>query len=351
MKQLSYKISAALFLLFVFTVSVSFAEEAKKQVSKNFNINRDTKITIVNKYGNVIINKWDKNVLELKVDIEAKGNNDSKTQKILDAIQIDIMDRISSGSLTIETEIGSINGNSSFSINYEVTMPNTNPMKLSNSFGSIYMGSYEGDLEVQVKYGQFQAEDLDRANINIEFSNSRCEIESLKSGKIDLRYSKLSVEEMGDIEISSQFSDLEIENAGALEMDIRYGKFEVENLKSLKGDLQFTGLEIEYLEESLHVDTRHGNGVNIEKVSRNFKEIDIEGQFSSIDISLEKGATSQLAFDLQFGNLKAYGDGINFTKVIKDHTTSEYEGYLGSKDATSSIKVDNRHGNIRLEIE
>jgi hypothetical protein len=67
-------------------------------------------------------------------------------------------------------------------------------------------------------------------------------------------------------------------------------------------------------------------------------------------MNLERGAKARLKFELQFGNLKAYGEGINFNKVIKDHTTSEYEGYLGDKDATSSIKVIARHGNIKLNV-
>ena len=350
MKQLSYKISVLFLVTFFVAISTSYGEEATKSVTKSFKINPDTRIDIDNKYGNIIINKWDKNEFDLKVEIEARGKNESKTQKILDAIEIDISDRISSGSLSVETEINSINGNSSFSIHYEITMPNTNPMRLSNSFGSVYMGSYRGDLDIEVKYGQFQAEDLEKANIRIEFANSRCEIEALKSGKLDLRYSKMSIEDMGDIEISSQFSELEIENAGALELEGRYGGFEIESVKSLTGDIQFSGLDIEYLEESLNLDSRHGNGINLDKVSRSFKEIDIESQFTSVDINLESGSATTLNFDLQFGNLRAYGDGINFNKVIKEHTSSSYEGYLGNKDASSSIRVNSRHGNIRLDV-
>lgn len=351
MKHLSYKISVLFLLTLFVAVSSTYAEEATKRVAKNFKINSDTRIDIDNKYGNIIINRWDKNEFDLKVEIEAKGKNESKTQKILDAISIDISDRISSGNLSIETEIDNISGNSSFSINYEITMPNTNPLRLKNSFGSVYMGSYQGDLNVEVKYGQFQAEDLENADVHIEFSNSRCEIETLKSGKLDLRYSKMAIEEMGDIEIASQFSELEIEDAGAIKLDGRYGNFEMENVKSLKGDIQFAGIDIEYLGESLHLDARHGDGINLEKVSKSFQEIEIDSQFSSIDINLEGGSSATLNFDLQFGNLKAYGEGINFNKVIKEHTSSLYEGYLGNKNSTSSIRVNSRHGNIRLDVK
>ena len=160
MRELYYKKTGIIFLVILLSITQLYAQKATKRISKSFNINGDTKIEIKNKYGNVIINKWDKNVLDLKVEIEAKGKTDSKTQKILDAIEIDISDRISSGYLSIETEISNISGNSSFSVHYEISMPNTNPMQLSNSFGSVYMGSYRGELEVEVKYGQFQAEEF-----------------------------------------------------------------------------------------------------------------------------------------------------------------------------------------------
>ncbi|MCK5702703.1 MAG: hypothetical protein KAI29_16175, partial [Cyclobacteriaceae bacterium] len=194
MRELFYKKTGLIFLVILISLSQLIAQEATKRISKSFNINSTTKIEIKNKFGNVIINKWDKNVLDLKVKIEAKGKSDSKTQKILDAIEIDISDRISSGQLSIETEIGSISGNSSFSVHYEINMPNTNPLKLSNSFGNVYMGSYKGNLDVEVKYGQLMAEDLDNASIRLDFSNSKCEIETLKSGKLDLRYSKMAIE-------------------------------------------------------------------------------------------------------------------------------------------------------------
>jgi hypothetical protein len=333
------------------SITQLFAEEETRKISKSFNIRADTEIEVSNKFGNVIINRWDKNVLDLKVKIEARGKSASKTQEILDEIEIDISDRISSGSLTIETEIGNIRSNSSFSIHYEITMPDTNPLSLSNSFGNVFMGSYKGKLNVEVKHGQFQAEDLDEANIHISFSYARCEIESLKSGKLDLGHSKMMVEDMGDVEITTQFSELDIENAGSISLDAKHGKFEIENIKSFQGDIQFAGLNIENLEESIILETSHGNGIYIEKVSRGFKKIEIDGEFSSIDITLESGATARLNFDLQFGNLKVHGDGINFNKVIKDHTTSEYEGYLGKQDAVSSIRVRTKHGNIRLDVE
>ncbi len=352
MNELSYKNAGLTFLVLFILFYQLHAETATKNISSSFKINSDTQIEIYNKFGNVIIKKWDKNVVDLKVSIEASGNSSSKTQKILDAIEIDISNNISSGRLSIKTIINTNNGNnSSFSVHYEISMPNTNSLKLANSFGNIYMGSYKGPLDLELKYGQLMAEDLDEASVRIDFSSAKCEIESLKSGELDLRFSKMMIEEMGDIEISSQFSDLEIENAKNIKLDGKHGKFKIETLESLKGDIQFSGLGIKHLEKFIFLKTLHGNGIDLDEVSKSFESIEIDGEFSTINITVENGATAMLNFDLQFGNLKAHGDRINFERVVKDHTRSEYEGYLVNKDAKSIIKVKTKYGNIRFEVK
>lgn len=352
MSKLSYKIIGISFLVLCISFYQLRAETATKNVSASFNINSDTRIEISNKFGNVIIKKWNKNVVDLQVNIVASSNSISKTQEILDAIEIEISDKISSGRLSIETIINTNNGNnSSFSVLYEVSMPNTNTLKLSNSFGNIYMGSYKGPLELELKYGQLMAEDLDEASVRIDFSNAKCEIESLRSGELDLRYSKMMIEEMGDIEISSQFSDLDIEDAKNIKLNGKHCKIKIEALESLKGDIQFSGLDIEYLEKSIFLKTLHGNGINLDEVSKSFESIEIDGEFSTINITVESGATSMLYFDLQFGNLKAQGDGINFDRVVKNLVRSEYEGYLVKKETESIIKVKTKYGNIRFEVK
>lgn len=350
MKRLSYRRIFLVLILLFLTAYLAEAEELTKMVEKTFNIKSDTKISLSNKYGNIIINTWNKNVFDLKVTIEAEGKNESKSQQILDAIEIDISDRISAGNLSISTDIGSIKGNSSFSINYEISMPDKNELELSNSFGNIFMESHDGDADITVKYGQLRAEDLIFADIRVDFSSSRCEIESLKKGSLDLRYSKMSIEELGDVDIESQFSEVEIERGGNLVMNGKYGNIELESVNSITGDIQFSGVEIEYLGESIDIKAKHGDGIRLENVNVNFTKIFIDTQFSSVEINLEEGSKAQLDFNLQFGNLRARGEGINFNRVIKENNSSEYSGFLASKDASSEVRVTTRYGNIRFEV-
>jgi len=338
-------------LLSLLSAYFAEAEELTKSVRKSFNVNKDTRVELNNKYGNIIIKKWDKDAVDLDIEIRVDAKNESKSQNALDKINVNISDKIDAGALVVHTDIGNINGKASFSIDYTIMIPATQPLVVKNSFGNVFMSSHSGDLDVLVKYGQFRAEDLNFAEVRVDFSSSRCEIESMRKGKLDLRYSKLSVEELGDVDISSQFSDVEIERGGNLVMNGKYGNIELESVNSLKGDIQFSGIDIEYLGESFDVRSKHGDGIKLRHVDKTFKNIFIENQFSSVNISLENGAEAQLDFDLNFGNLRANGEGINFNRVIKEHNSSEYSGYVGSSAASSEIRVSTKYGNIRFEVD
>ena len=345
------KIIALAVILTMWTVTALHAQEKTRLITKSYDIRKDTRIEVSNKFGDVIIKTWDKGSVEIRVEIEARGRNEAKTQRILDAIDINFNDRISNGYLSVKTDVGNTGNNASFSINYEISMPDGNSMVLQNSFGNVYMDDYRGDLQLKLKYGQLVAGALSDGDISVSFSPSRCEIDALLAGELDLGYSKMTIDAVGDIKITSRFSDLEIEKGGDISLEARYGDLEIASLKSLEGELQFAGLEIGYLSERLEVEARYGDGIKIEKISKNFKEIDIENSFSSVRLNLPAGIKTTLAFDLQFGSLKLDGEEVTFTKVVKETNSSEYRGYIGSAQATSSIKVETKYGNIRLETE
>jgi hypothetical protein len=348
MKQLNYKqIFVVLALLLAVSLAAS-ADEITRTVNESFTVSSEDHVEIVNKFGNVIIKKWNKDVFSLNIEIKAEGKNESKSQQILDAIEIEIQDGRPAGGLSIETKIGQIKGNAGFSVDYEIMMPDKLPMKLHNSFGNIYLGSYSGDLEIVLKYGQLMAEDLENASVRVDFASSKCEIESLLRGNLDLRYSKMEIEDIGDIDIKTQFSELQLENGGQLHLEGRYGQFEFVNVKSLVGNIRFSALEIENLDGFIELTSNHSDGIKLENVSRDFEKIDIDGQFSPVSIGMQDGAAAQLEFDLQFGNLRARGEGITFSRVVNESSSSEYVGHLGRSGAAAWVKVKTKYGNIRF---
>jgi len=350
MKALTYRFHAFCLLLVLFTAQL-FGADVSKQIAKTFTLKATTEVSIENTFGNIIINRWEKPTLELKVSITASGKSESSAQEVLNGINIKITDNISSGKLDILTVTkDNKNEKSSFSINYEINMPGNVPLKLANSFGNIVMGSHTGPLNVTVKFGQLIAEDLANANIAVEFTNAKCEIETVTSGTVDLRFGKMMIGEVGNVKISSQHSDINIGNAQNITLDGRHGNINIEKVNILKGTLEFAGLEIGKLQESIVINSKHGNGLALGEVASSFREITLDSQFSPVDIALQAGTQAKLYFTLEFGNLKANGEGINFSKVIKEQTTSQYEGFLGKSTAAGLVKINSKYGNIRFDV-
>ena len=67
------------------------AQETKlsKSIDKTFEVSDKLNLEITNKYGNVIIETWSKNEVELKIVILAFGKDESAADKLMDRVEFD----------------------------------------------------------------------------------------------------------------------------------------------------------------------------------------------------------------------------------------------------------------------
>ena len=353
MRIYTYKhfLSLALFILFAGFNGI-YAIELQKKIVKGFNVKQDTKIIVDNKFGTVHINTWSQNRVDVEIEIVAKGNSEKKTKSILNNISVDIDDRISAGYLKFQTQIESSKGNVSFEINYVVNMPAKNDLKLTNSFGNVYLQNLVGDTEITVKYGQLLAEDISgKSKILLTFGSGRTRIGALDDADVTVKYSKVDIESANKLKLDDQFSDARLGKLGSLELKCKYGEIEIDEVEHINGNGAFSGLLIGQLNGSIILSGKYGDGITIDKVSRNFTNIDISNEFSGVDLTFEKGVRAQLDLHLSFGSFRTVNGQFTFTRVIKKQNTSDYGGYIASENATAKVKISTKYGNIKLNIQ
>ena len=128
--------SGLIFLLFLVNTGTLWAQfEKKKEIIKTFDVDSDTELVISNKYGDVHINSWDKNVIDVKVTVTAKKRSESRALESLEKVHIDISE--SSGRIEFETEIrGNLSNRTGehITIDYVVNMPKSNNMHVKNAY-------------------------------------------------------------------------------------------------------------------------------------------------------------------------------------------------------------------------
>lgn len=328
------------------------AQEVSKNIHRNYKVTPATKISVDNKFGRVHVNTWSKNEVELEVNISAKGRSDERSNEILNAIVVDLTDDNPSDYLGFETKIGQIRGNASYNIDYTISMPSSNALELANSFGDVYLQNLSGELDLTVKYGQLIAEKLTGdVELHLDFGKGESDIGFLSKGDFDIRYSKLKIEGAGQLDLTSQFSSVQLGKTGSLEIDGKYGDFKVDEVDRFEGNLEFSGLTLGKLNNSMVLDSKHGNGLNVDKIGQQFTLIDLTNDFSSVTLNIPKGVNTALELAIKFGELRTNGSNFNFTTVKKENTYSEYKGYIGSSKGSAKIVADTKYGNVVLKVE
>jgi hypothetical protein len=170
--------------------------EKKKNYSKSYSVSNSDKVSIDNQFGEMKISTWDKNEVKVEVTITAEAGTDERAQAILDNIKIE--DGKSGSSVWFKTKMGNDNNNNnrrekgektSFSIDYVVMVPARGILDASNQFGPMSIGDYNGEVELESKFGSLTAGKLTNAKrVSVEFGKAN--IAGMKNGKLSIKFSR-----------------------------------------------------------------------------------------------------------------------------------------------------------------
>ncbi|MBR9998634.1 MAG: hypothetical protein KFF73_06675 [Cyclobacteriaceae bacterium] len=344
-----YLVCAVAYLVFITSVWARPNEEKRKTIEKSYAVSDATEMNISNSFGKVHVETWDKKQVTVKIDIIVNASTESRAQEFLDKITVNINDSDPRSELSFNTSIDGKNAgrNTSFEVNYTVSMPRNNPLDLKNSFGDVYVGPLGGSVKLDVQYGNLNTGALSgNAEVKLAFGSGFSSIESFKKGELRLSYSKLNVSEIGVAEVNSQFSTLEIDKAGTLELTGKYGEIEIGEIESLEADVNFSGFEIEKVLKDIELDIDYGGHISI-GLAGTVKKVDIQSSFGPLVLEIPSGMNANFEANLSFSDLNYDESRISFSKVIKEHTSSEYVGKIGS-GGEASIIITSKYGSVRL---
>lgn len=366
------KYSLAILLLFTF-VGFSFTSlheevptERTKSITKTFPISANGTTSLSNKYGKMNINIWDKNEVQIAVNIKVDARNDRKEQEILDGIDVEFDN--SSDYVSAETEFnlrGNYN-NVSYHIEYEVYMPATNDLRASMKYGNLRLGKLKGKADIEVKYGTFHLESVgDNSEIEVAYSGSDCTIVEAQNLSCEVSYSRLNIYQAMDIEIDSKYCQgMEIERCEDLNIDSKYDRFTIgkaekmildteysnftlDEVENAVIDADYTNVKVGKLKNSLKVDLSYNNCV-VEKVMKGFSEVNMEGNHASFKLGIEEGASYRLVAEGKYSDVRFDDEGMNIKRDIRKSNAFEIEGSKGSSSARSRIVADLSYGGLKI---
>jgi len=335
-------------LLLMFLASVTLAEEQKKTFHEEYDVKADAELIISNEYGNVIIETWDKNQVVIDIIIKVEGKSDSKAKEVLDKIVINFNG--SPSEVKVETSIkGKLNcSNCNLSIDYDVKMPSTNHLNLSNSFGSAYLGDLNGNTNFNISYGSLSLGKLASKENNIKVNFGDLEIESVKAADIDIESGTMEIGAAGYLDLYVRYAGLEIGEVSELILDGEYQDAEIGSVNMLRAKVSFMGLEIGELFNKMDIISSYGD-IEVSRVAKGFSSIDITSDFGDVELGISSSASYMLEAAGSLGDINFPESRSEIKKYAKESFNYEVNAFVGD-DASSSAKVVIKANNSDVEI-
>jgi hypothetical protein len=356
MKKSIYK-PGVLFFISLFLVATTLrAEELTKEFHKEYTAGTKA-LDISNKYGDVVIESWDKDQIVINVKVTVDMSSREKAQKYLDLIDVqfaETTDEISAKTV-INDNFNFTGWGSSrkFSIDYNIKMPVGTNLDLANKYGNTDIDELHGLLNLEIKYGNLTAGKFTRGNVK-------------PLNKVTIAYGKGTIDEVGWLDLTERYvGSMDIGKSQAILLDSKYSKISLGDASSMVGESKYDNIRIETIKnlvlENGYTEVNIGeltkkltyNGsygsFSIDRIPSGFEAIDIETHYMGVKLGIEESANYKLEAKVSYGGLKYNEDNFKNQKRIVENNSSEISGTVGSEDnPAAKVNVIASYGSVRL---
>jgi hypothetical protein len=336
-------ITIVLFLL------VSFSMQAKEKFTstfkKEYEVNRNATVKINNTFGDVQCYNWDKNEVSIEVLVEVIAADKKAADRVFDRISVEI-----SGDENLvqeRTRVNNIKGrNTKFSIIVNVYLPESVNIDFTNRFGNIFVGTVKGKAELSQSFGTLQIEELQNESNDVFVEHGSLSADNINEAVIDIKHSEMSVDNARSLNLDAGFTSVVIDKIDVLNVNSNFGSLEIDKIGTLQGDFNGTSVEIDYLMKSIESTFKMGD-VSIDRISRNFSEIDIDGKHASISLELESESSFSFELETKFASVYLPSE-FKITKEKLGFNSYRYHGRFGNASGQSLIKIESEFGTVEI---
>ncbi len=345
------KITAIIIGVLLLVAQNGFADDFTKNYHQEYKVTKNTILKLSNRYGNMHIENWDKNIVDIKVVVTINTSSKSKADNTFDKIEIKFAK--DGDMISAITDITESIRNTDFSIDYTVRMPKNINVDLYNKYGNLFLNEVNGHANISVKYGSFAINKLSRGNkkplnfVSVAYSNSTCDIEDANWLKLEARYSKVSINKAIALMIGSKYSSIKIKKAKSIVAESKYDHpFRVGAVRNFICTGGYSGFEISKLYNKLEMDLKYSN-LELGSIDPDFELIKVNLKYGKASLSVSDELAYELKAEAAYGSIN-HPDRTSLSKIIEG-TESTYWGVIGNKEnPKAKIIINSRYGKVNF---
>ena len=333
-----------------------------KILMKSFRAGADAVVEVNNKYGDIHVTHSFNDSIMVRAEVTASSNTGEK----LDAMMSDVEIKLSMGGETVRAESSFtkgitplfeslkgltknlINFDSRLKIDYFIECPSHTVLRLTNSYGDVYIGDETPELTLKLSNGNLDAAVVEKAQL-VELIFCKANVRSIKEGKLSLSFSELRTREAENVKLAGVSSKVWIDRCGHLDLDSKRDDLNIGSAAVLTGTSHFSDIIAEVVTGEINMSVRYGN-LSFEKITPEFTLIDLRTSYADTDIALADGSS----YDLEIRHTNAFVSLPGFepqpetTEISAEDRIFLTTASAGTDPDRARIRIDATRGEIRI---
>lgn len=329
------------------------AESSEKKYEKTFSKEGIEELVLTNSYGRIEVSQVEGNEISVAVNMKVVAKSGVKADETLELIQI--RESHADHYLNLETEFGKDMGlkqllsNITISVDYKVVLPKGIKLRVISSNGNVYLGNYAGELNADIRNGDFKAAVLKDGEFYIKQEGGIFNVEDVAWLKGDFKNCTIQIEDGADIQLNTSSCEGTLGSIGKLNLRTSGGSMKLGDIEELRGSSSFTKFEVQDIGSVLDMDMRMGE-MNVRNIQLMFSEIRLKGYFTKVGLTFMKGA----GYNLELKRNKSLKLDLPKGMVLEDRPSTEKKTIVSTKfigDVKYSGKVFLELSNGSLYIQ
>jgi hypothetical protein len=360
---MNYKKQLLGLILLAATMSVSGQQFSDtKTLRKTFTVGENATVEVTNKYGDIHITHSPGDEVTVRAEITASSNTSDKLRNMMSDVEVSMT--LAGESVVVQTSFAKgitplfeslkgltknlINFESKLKIDYYIECPFRTALRITNSYGDVYIGDEIPDLTLRLSNGSLDAGVVRNAGL-IELTFCKANVRSIDRGKLTLSFSELRTKETGDISLSSVSSKVWIDDGRKIDIDSKRDDLSLGETAVITGISYFSDIRIAGLAEEISLSMKYGN-FSCEDVHDRFSLIDIKSSYTDVDLVMSEKASynMEVRHTNAFVSLPGIKPEPKETEISADDKIYLTTARFGGSPDRSRIRIDATRGEIRI---
>jgi hypothetical protein len=269
-----------------------------KEIRETYAFTDESKLYLENTYGNIFITGWNKNTIEVVVNIEAEGKNEDKAKKLLDRVKTDITTTSAEVKIIskIEKKEGGFLGryinkidpfkNEKTTINYTIYIPKTAFIEVYNKYGDITIADWNGTLKTDIEHGDLRISD-ELKNADLTIKHGTLNVVELRESSITSKDATLEIHNGINLKIDSDGSEMILNNIQNLQLNSNKDKIDIVKMNNISGNIKHSKTVFKTIGGKVKLDLNFGE-LRILKHLQNAPDLTISQKEAEVYINISE---------------------------------------------------------------